>query len=489
LNLRLYILSLFCLFVELSIGQSRIVIDEDCDKLNKRITQDFSYYIDKDNAWGIEGLVDGKIELGEPIQFQNEVENLDFTTSAYWIHFSISNQSGKSQSLILETARPITNEVFLYQINNGSVETFLSGDGVSFSKKAIQINNSVLPIEIPNGAEQEYWLKLSSDGEIISLPIILWESEVYNNNTTRSQFGAGLYYGVFLFVILIYFIFYLLLKDQSFFVYVLYVLCGGLLQFSLEGYAHQFFFTSGGYWTQHFILLISGATSSLVILYARLYLRLNTDFKSADNYLKILGGMIVLCALTSMIPGTLYQIMYPIINGISLIGTISILVIAIMVRRRTGKVSPLFIEGLAILIAGAVIFILGNFSVIDMPSFTQVSLKYATLVEVMFLSILMAQKYKTPIGLIDENQEVNFNTQEFVLQKGDVLYTFSDGYADQFGGPKGKKFMYGKLKKLLIKIAPLPMNEQEKILAEEFLKWKGDVEQLDDVLLIGIRNK
>ena len=73
------------------------------------------------------------------------------------------------------------------------------------------------------------------------------------------------------------------------------------------------------------------------------------------------------------------------------------------------------------------------------------------------------------------------------MQKGDILYLFTDGYADQFGGPKGKKFKYKQFQELLLANAPKPMEEQGKLLDETIEAWKGSLEQVDDVLVIGIR--
>jgi ligand-binding sensor domain-containing protein/serine phosphatase RsbU (regulator of sigma subunit) len=71
------------------------------------------------------------------------------------------------------------------------------------------------------------------------------------------------------------------------------------------------------------------------------------------------------------------------------------------------------------------------------------------------------------------------------LEKGDTVYIYSDGYADQFGGDDGKKFMSKKLKNLLISIQDKPMEEQKVILDENFEEWRGNFEQIDDVVLIG----
>lgn len=73
------------------------------------------------------------------------------------------------------------------------------------------------------------------------------------------------------------------------------------------------------------------------------------------------------------------------------------------------------------------------------------------------------------------------------LEKGDMIYLFSDGYADQFGGDKGKKFKYGKLRELLLSITDLPLSEQHILLNKTIELWKGEQSQVDDICIIGIK--
>jgi len=92
---------------------------------------------------------------------------------------------------------------------------------------------------------------------------------------------------------------------------------------------------------------------------------------------------------------------------------------------------------------------------------------------------------KQPIGFFENSKP--FTLQSFDLQEGDMFYAFTDGYADQFGGPKGKKFKYRQLQELLMEIHELDMSQQKKKLEEAFNTWKGDLEQVDDVCIVGVR--
>ena len=92
---------------------------------------------------------------------------------------------------------------------------------------------------------------------------------------------------------------------------------------------------------------------------------------------------------------------------------------------------------------------------------------------------------KQPIGNF-ENAHL-FTNHSLQLQKGDCFYIFSDGYADQFGGIKGKKITKKTFKKILLSICKEPLDQQKELLDIHYEKWKGNLEQIDDVCIIGVR--
>jgi len=93
---------------------------------------------------------------------------------------------------------------------------------------------------------------------------------------------------------------------------------------------------------------------------------------------------------------------------------------------------------------------------------------------------------KMPLGKHDKDK-IPFVGGEFEIQQGDQIYTLTDGFQDQFGGPKGKKFMVKKMREYVLSISHLPMEEQHQNIKEVFSNWKGDIEQVDDVCMIGIK--
>jgi len=99
--------------------------------------------------------------------------------------------------------------------------------------------------------------------------------------------------------------------------------------------------------------------------------------------------------------------------------------------------------------------------------------------------IIETKANKQPIGVYDQPKP--FTTHTITIQKNDTIYIFSDGYVDQFGGAKGKKFKIKAFRELILSIQGQQMEKQKMMLEEAFNQWKGELEQIDDVCIIGLK--
>ena len=100
--------------------------------------------------------------------------------------------------------------------------------------------------------------------------------------------------------------------------------------------------------------------------------------------------------------------------------------------------------------------------------------------------IIQTKADKFAIGTYFDNPQQKYTNHTFKLEKNDKVYIFSDGYADQFGGPKGKKLMYKNFRDYLLTIHNEPIHNQRELLNDNIEKWKGNLEQIDDILVIGM---
>ncbi|MFI5142273.1 MAG: PP2C family protein-serine/threonine phosphatase, partial [Bacteroidia bacterium] len=122
--------------------------------------------------------------------------------------------------------------------------------------------------------------------------------------------------------------------------------------------------------------------------------------------------------------------------------------------------------------------------------FKNLTLEYAAANNAFYIvrnnELIICAANKMPVGKSPRDTEA-FTLHTVNLQPGDTVYMLTDGLPDQFGGPKGKKFKYKQLEDILIANTNKPLHEQKNLLEKSFNTWKGNLEQVDDVLLIAIK--
>ena len=102
-----------------------------------------------------------------------------------------------------------------------------------------------------------------------------------------------------------------------------------------------------------------------------------------------------------------------------------------------------------------------------------------------YLKIMSADRF--PVGIVEGQQNNTFTNKNYHYHPGDCLYLFIDVLADQFGGAQGKKYKTKQLKDLLLKVSGYDMDDQLLNIRQDFENWKGAHEQVDDILMIGIK--
>ena len=119
------------------------------------------------------------------------------------------------------------------------------------------------------------------------------------------------------------------------------------------------------------------------------------------------------------------------------------------------------------------------------------SMDYATAINPIYIvrenEVIILKGDRFPIGKNEYSKNDKFTSKEFQLIKNDSIYLFSDGYADQFGGPNKRKMKVQRLNELLDQVAQLDISKQAREIESFFENWKGDTPQMDDVLLIGFQ--
>ncbi len=323
------------------------------------------------------------------LPLESDNQSVGFTTHYYWVRFKLRNSSDVARDYYLETARPVTDEALLYQIDSSGVRQFKSGDQLPFAERQVPHRSTVFKITLPPQRTSSFYVRLKSDGETINLPLSLYDADSFWQQNYGQQLFLGMFYGLLLLAGIVYLFFYRSLLERTFLYYGFYVFSIALLQASLDGLLFQFVFPDGGYLNAR-IVLITGLLSNVFLLkYCEHFLDIekrNKLFRHAYN--AIYAIISVLFLMLFMGEKTL-AFAYPLSNLNGLISLLLILSTVLVMRVRRIPIDPYFSIGIFFLVVGLLGFVMNNLSLLPNTFLIQNSAKLGAGLEVVFLSLSM----------------------------------------------------------------------------------------------------
>ncbi|RAI94046.1 hybrid sensor histidine kinase/response regulator [Algoriphagus yeomjeoni] len=338
---------------------------------------------------------------------KNTITDLGFTDKTYWLRFSLENDSDEEKTYFLETGRPITDVVHLYQLSQGAVVSDqLSGDLIKFEDRPFQHRKLIFPITIAPNSTSKFYIKYQSDGEVVSLPLLLNDTSSLVNSSFFNQLIFGFFYGILFIASVMYLFFYFGMRESSFLFYVAYVVSIALLHLNLDGYFFQYITLEPGWFANRSLLIFATLSSLALCGYSYVYIevvRLSIIIKRSYQVL-IVSHLFLLLAILAYSAGQ--AVYYPAVN---ILGVLTLaLIITTIFNCYLAKlpIDYFFTIGIACLTLGFVIFILNNFSLIPNSFFTANASKIGTGAEIIFLSLSMANRIRLLKTEKEEMQEI-----------------------------------------------------------------------------------
>lgn len=342
----------------------------------------------------------------KPRALKSENDDLGFTQNNFWAKIELQNATDLDLHYYLETARPITDLVELYTIDetSGNITKAMSGDNLPFSKRTYDNRKTLFKIDIQPKAKLKLFLHLRSDGENIKLPVNLYSADSLITTLSFEQLIFGLFYGILAIVAIIYFFFFFALKEITFLYYSLYVVFVGLLQFALDGFFYEFVTPYGGWFSNKAVLLIAIIAVFLSGKYSEVFLNIKKYSKKIYLLFNIAYALLLSLLLCVIFIPSILLICYVAVNVLSLVFLILIVYSIIYLYYNRKPVDSFFTIGILFLILGFGVFILYNFGLLPHSFLTQNSSKLGTGLEVIFLSLSMSNLIR---NLKNEKNELN----------------------------------------------------------------------------------
>ncbi len=343
----------------------------------------------------------------------NQNTNLGFTDHQYWVKFDLSNNTSESKTLYLETARPITDLADLYFLENGKIQKVIkNGDMMPFEVREIKHRKLLFPITLLPNSTTQFYLHLQSDGEVINLPLTLHDGTSLIESTFTDQLVFGVFYGILLLAALTYLFFYFGIKEKSFILYVSYVVSIALLHSSLDGYFYQYLLGEPGWFADRSLLIFATVSAILLNRYSQAFVQVNTFARGLNLTINVINFGLILLLLGIILFDAGKPLYYPLVNALGFIGVLLAVASIVMSFVKKKPVDPFFALGFTSLTLGFIIFILNNFSLIENSFLTENAAKLGTGLEILFLSLSMANR----IRILRNEKE---KAQELALQRSE----------------------------------------------------------------------
>lgn len=342
--------------------------------------------------------------------------SVGFTSDSYWVRFKIKNSSENTNVYYLETARPITDIANLYQISNGDIQQFKSGDQIAFKDKQVSHRSTIFKLTLPAKETHQIYIHLKSDGETINLPLNLYTESSFLLMNYKQQLFLGLFYGLLFLAGTIYLFFYTSLKEKAFLYYGFYVFSIGFMQAALDGFIHEFIFPNGGYLNSKAVLITALLSNYFLLKYCEHFLRVNNVLKGSVKGFKIVYSVIAILFIMLFISPVTLKLAYPLSNLNGLFSLLLILATIFTMRYKHIKIDPYFSIGILFLVVGLLGFVMNNLSLLPNNFLTLNSAKFGSGFEVIFLSLSMTNLIRQLRLEKEESQLVALKKSEEISQ-------------------------------------------------------------------------
>jgi two-component system NtrC family sensor kinase len=322
------------------------------------------------------------------IPSQTQVPNLQLSTSAYWLRFTIKNESSENH-LLLSLDYPTLNVCEFYYPVNGVYKSEKVSDNNAFDKRKYKHQDFLFDVRLPIHSTATFYLKVQSNEQMV-LPLVLGTPQQVAETKLTRDLLWGVLIGILLVMILYNTFVFISTKDISYLYYVLYTLFIALTQTSLSGYTYRFMFPNSPLLYNLGIIIFNALGGIAFSLFAQSFLGIKERMPSMVKVFKLI---ILLYALTIIVRLLGYALIsYRMTDVTALVVTVSIYVVIIKLSLNGYRPAKFFLFAWTMFFTGVVLFVLRNLGILPYNSYTNYTMPIGAAIEVILLSLALADR-------------------------------------------------------------------------------------------------
>ncbi|MBN2159378.1 MAG: SpoIIE family protein phosphatase [Spirochaetes bacterium] len=391
-----------------------VAIDKNTQK--KPIGLSIEYLEDKSASLGI-GDVTGRARDAGWKKSEKETPNFGFTTSVYWVRFTLVNKSGADADLYLEQVYPLISHLTLYVPEaNGYAATEI-GHARPFKERPVDHRSLVFPLKLKNGGAGTYYLAYKTKSAMNIEPIV-WAKDAFQTKVVDEAPVLWMFYGILLVMFAYNFVIFLSMRDPAYFYCSLYISSFCLFMMSLTGLAYQYLWPNWPWWSNLAVPFFMGIIIISIIQFAR-HMGVVWQYSYIiDNILKIIVALaIAVSALTLVINN--YRISIISATGLTGIaagfGAVALFIFVIKYKHRDARN---YLFAYLLFLAGVLLYVLKTFGLLPDVFITNHGIEIGAVFNVVALSLALTDR----INVMKDNlQELNVNLEDKVKERTEEL--------------------------------------------------------------------
>ena len=322
------------------------------------------------------------------VQSLTQVPNLQLSTSAFWLRFTIKNESSEKQ-LLLNLEYPTLDVCEFYFPVNGIYNMEKLSDDNSFYKRKYKHQDFLFDVNIPKDSTATFYLKVQSNEEMV-LPLVLGTPQKIAEKELTRDMLWGILVGILLVMVLYNSFVFISTKDISYLYYVLYTLFIALTQTSLSGYTYRFLFPNHPLMFNMGIIIFNAVAGIAFSLFAQSFLEIKKRMPTMSKAFKFL---ILLYSLTIILRLCGYALIsYRMTDVSALLVTVIAYVVITRLSLKGYRSAKFFLLAWTMFFTGIVLFVLRNLGVLPYNNYTNYTMPIGTAIEVILLSLALADR-------------------------------------------------------------------------------------------------
>ncbi|MBS0459373.1 MAG: GGDEF domain-containing protein [Proteobacteria bacterium] len=314
-----------------------------------------------------------------------------FQTGAYWFYLPIENMQRDEPRWLLVQEYALSDHLDLYlRYPDGHVEHQQGGDHVPFYNRFVRFRHPNFRIDLPAGTRVELLLRVQSESSM-QVPLVLFTPQAFAELMRDTQFANGLYYGIVLALLCYNLVLWLMLRDSSYFWYLLHTLAFGLVLFTLNGYGFEYLWPTSA-WLADAAVPISICLALMGMqMFSRSFLDLQARWPAGNIACLVMVGVFGAMGVASIwLP---YSTATPIVSRAVLLGIAWIITASVVMLLRGYKPARLFLLAWSMFLIGTTAFTLLAFAILPQSFWTQYGVQIGSALELLLLSLALGHRY------------------------------------------------------------------------------------------------